>query len=484
MLFNSLEFAILCVCTIACYYLSSNIRGARTIQVVVMLLASIVFYAWGQAILLPLLLGSAIGNAIIARELAQQETPRKGLLIIAVIGNLACLSFFKYAALLARSLTGELNPISFGLDWGNILLPIGISFFTFQGISLVVDVYREKALREHIAKQSYVQSLLEIVTYISFFPQLVAGPIVKARSFLPQFQKVTIQKVYWVLAIRYLIMGFFLKMVVADNLKDFTVYLSQEGFGKLKSGDLLASLFGYSCQIYADFAGYSLIALGLGALFGYRFPCNFNLPYISQSFSEFWTRWHISLSSWLKEYLYFPLGGNRKGALKTYRNLFIVMLLGGLWHGAGWNYLVWGGAHGLLLAGERGLVQLGLIPQGGSNLLWRFFRQAVVFTTVTILWLFFILPDFPSFFLFWEKLTQAPLSFSPNITFGILIFSLPIVLQHLVGMFKFNYEKAFDKEGLLIHRDIQWRELIFLGGLLALIILNSGTAGEFIYFQF
>ena len=483
MLFNSIEFVALCLGALCCYFIVSKFKKAQALQVTVMLLASIVFYAWGQAILLPLLLGSSIGNAIVARILSKQESPKIELVILAVIGNLLCLGFFKYGGLLATSVTGQPHPEWLGLDWGNILLPIGISFFTFQGLSLVIDVYREKALRDHISAQSYGQNLLEVVTYIAFFPQLVAGPIVKARSFLPQFQVVRAREVHWALAVRYLIIGFFMKMVVADNLKDFTVYLSQDGFGKLKSGDLLISLFGYSCQIYADFAGYSLIALGLGALFGYRFPCNFNLPYLSQSFSEFWTRWHISLSSWLKEYLYFPLGGNRKGAWKTYRNLFIVMLLGGLWHGAGWNYLVWGGAHGLFLAGERGLIKLGVLSQAPTKLA-RLVRQGGVVISVTILWLFFILPDFNSFLGYWEKVFSSSLAFSPNIVFGVLIFSLPVLLQHIYGVFKPNDELSFGQDGLLKYRRVSRTELVFLGVLLALLILNYGTAGAFIYFQF
>lgn len=486
MLFNSFEFGALCVVALFLYFVISGVKGGRILQVSIMLLASVFFYAWGQAPLLPLLLGSSLANAIIARRLSFQVNPSRYLVALAVVANLLCLCFYKYAGLLATTISGKSSPMWLGMDFGNILLPIGISFFTFQGVSLVIDVYREKELRDHLACQPFGQCLLEVVTYIAFFPQLVAGPIVKARHFLPQFKRTALRDIPWVLAARYLIIGFFLKMVVADNLKDFTVYLSQEGFGKLKSGDLIAALFGYSCQIYADFAGYSLIALGLGALFGYRFPRNFNLPYISQSFAEFWTRWHISLSTWLKEYLYFPLGGNRKGARKTYRNLFIVMLLGGLWHGAGWNYLVWGGVHGALLAGERGLVQLGLIPQGKSaSLLWKLARQAVVFTSVTILWLFFILSDFSSFLLYWDKILAEPLSFSPNIIFGVVLFSIPVILHHFYGLFCSKGGKAdFDENGLLRYREVSWVEIPVLGILLALLILNYGSAGAFIYFQF
>ncbi len=485
MLFNSLEFMLLCLCALALYLAFSQLKCGRSMQVAVILVASIVFYGWGQAILLPLLLGSSIFNALIARVLSRQDSPQKALVVIGVIGNLLCLAFFKYGGLLATSISGQENPSWAGIDWGNIILPIGISFFTFQGISLVIDVYREKELRTHLAKQSLGRCLLEVVTYIAFFPQLVAGPIVKARDFLPQFKRVTPREIHWNLAVRYLIIGFFLKMVVADNLKDFTVYLSHDEFGALKPIDLLFALFGYSCQIYADFAGYSLIALGLGALFGYRFPCNFNLPYISQSFSEFWTRWHISLSSWLKEYLYFPLGGNRMGTWLTYRNLIIVMLLGGLWHGAGWNYLVWGGAHGLLLASERALIKGGFLPTSqDSPLILKILQGLVVFTMVTILWLFFILPDFSSFFLYWQEVISGSLSFSPNILFGIVLFSLPVVIHHFYGILKSPPERAFDQQGLLNYRVVSWAEVPLLGILLACIILNYGSAGSFIYFQF
>ena len=223
----------------------------------------------------------------------------------------------------------------------------------------------------------------------SFFPYLVAGPIVKAHEFYPQIEAKNLQDIAWETAFRCLVVGYFLKMVVADNLKDATFWIEYPHFLRHSSVGLLALLFGFSMQIFADFAGYSLIAIGLGHLFGYNLPTNFNFPYLSRSFSEFWKRWHISLSTWLRDYLYFPLGGNRKGKIRTYLNLFIVMFLGGLWHGASWKYAVWGSFHGLALAVERLFRNKINLPR---HWVLDSLRVLVVFSFVTFAWLLFRLP--------------------------------------------------------------------------------------------
>ncbi|MEQ8682884.1 MAG: MBOAT family O-acyltransferase, partial [Cyclobacteriaceae bacterium] len=231
--------------------------------------------------------------------------------------------------------------------WSDFLiaipLPIGISFFTFQGISLLVDAYRNRAgTSDQIRVLPFWKLLFHTSLYISLFPQLVAGPIVKAHDFYPQIRTKYLSGIQWNYVFQHVVTGYFLKMVVADNLKDFTGELVWPSFERFSSVELLVYLFGYSMQIFADFAGYSLIAIGISGLFGYIIPQNFNFPYVASGFSDFWKRWHISLSTFLKEYLYIPLGGNRKGRVRTYLNLMIVMALGGLWHGAlfmDWHWL-------------------------------------------------------------------------------------------------------------------------------------------------
>lgn len=485
MLFNSSEFLVLLLATLTVYCLSVR-TGRENFQVSVMFLGSCLFYGWHQPGLLILLAASAVFNALAAIFLARGIGGTSRFWVSLVVGfNVLLLVFFKYADLLGSSVLTFLGEAGGASDawWSGIPLPVGISFFTFQGISLIMDASRDQDLREMINQKSFGRGLFEMVTYIIFFPQLIAGPIVKARSFLPQYRSVPFKEINFLLAIRFLIIGFFFKMVVADNLKDFTVFLTQPGFGAASGADLLLMLYGYSFQIYADFFGYSTIAVGLALLFGYRLPENFNVPYVSASFSEFWSRWHISLSSWLREYLYFPLGGNRKGHLRTYCNLFIVMLIGGLWHGAGWNYLLWGASHGVVLAIERAFAKKENILAGGAVL--KLFKTLVVFNLVTVLWLFFILPDFSSFSNYWQQLFSRGFRVSPNIAFGVFLFSLPVLVQHLWALCRHQEDYFSQVSGLVnMHKSPSLLRNCGLGLMLATIVLNSGTAGEFIYFQF
>src|SRR5690606_7281818 len=260
-------------------------------------------------------------------------------------------------------------------------------------ISLVVDSYKVRDIPKYssIVVRNMVQHSLRITTFISFFARLVAGPVVKAHEFLPQIKPKFCREVNLNITFADLVTGYFLKMVVADNLKDQTFWIEFPYITGIHSITLIILLFGYSMQIFADFAGYSLIALGLARLFGYVLIDNFNFPYISASFREFRRRWHIALSTFLREYLYIPLGGNRMGALFTYRNLMITMMLGGLWHGAAWSYAVWGFFHGLMLAVERFVKDLGWSMQ---DKLPRAIHMLFVFSMVTLAWLLFKLPEF------------------------------------------------------------------------------------------
>jgi D-alanyl-lipoteichoic acid acyltransferase DltB (MBOAT superfamily) len=272
---------------------------------------------------------------------------RKRLLTLGVVVSLGVMGFFKYYDFFASSLINLLAPIGVDLPLPivNVILPVGISFFTFQSLSYTIDIYRRKL--EPVP-------LLDFATFVSFFPHLVAGPIVRSAEFLPQLrQHHDPRRVPAASAFLLIAGGLFKKVVVANTLATSLVdpvFASPQSFFAL---DTLIAIYGYAVQIYADFSGYTDIAIGLALLLGFRFPQNFNRPYIAQSLQDFWRRWHMTLSRFLRDYLYIPLGGSHRGRILTYRNLLLTMLIGGLWHGAAWTFVLWGGLHGGVLALER-----------------------------------------------------------------------------------------------------------------------------------
>ncbi|WP_246050416.1 MBOAT family O-acyltransferase [Leptospira langatensis] len=435
--------------------------------------ASFYFYAYSDPWLLTLLLFSIFWNASIVYliQLPDFES-KKAVLGLGVVLNLSVLFFFKYSGLFAKTFLASSQGSD--LHWIFLIpLPIGISFYTFHGISMVVDFYRmgPEILKERI---TYPNLLLKSSLYINFFPQLVAGPIVKAKEFFPQIQAKNFKDIPWISATKILILGYFLKTVIADNLNDLTFVIDFPYNSHHSSFALILLIFGYSAQIFADFAGYSLIAIGTALLFGYQLPTNFNFPYISSNFSEFWRRWHISLSTWLRDYLYIPLGGNRKGNLRTYINLFLVMALGGLWHGAEWRYMVWGIGHGLLLLVERFLEQ-NLPFSLPKNRIVLFLKGTFVFLSVSLLWLLFRLPNF-------EKAMDYLGLIGSNLTLAtdwelcsfLLFFSIPVFLYHAYGWYKERFTQASN----------EWVSVVGYSFLLFLIVLNRGPSASFIYFQF
>lgn len=344
MLFNSFPFIFLVLITLFFYYNKRFIRY----QIYILIISSFIFYAYGQPFLLLLLIISASINAVTSYLVYYEGKAnlKKIYAIVGVVFNIFILSAFKYSPFFGIMINNFFSFESIGEFLIAIPLPIGISFYAFQGISLVVDLYKNKEKNSDSnfkISKNFVEHYIKTIFFISFFPQLVAGPVLKANHFYPQIVTKFFKEINFESTIKILILGYFLKMVIADNLKDQTFWMTYPYFEAYSSITLITLLFGYSIQIFADFAGYSLIAIGIAKLFGYELPQNFNFPYISKSFSEFWTRWHISLSSWLKEYLYIPLGGNKRGTIMTYTNVAIVMLLGGFWHGAAWSYMVWGG---------------------------------------------------------------------------------------------------------------------------------------------
>jgi alginate O-acetyltransferase complex protein AlgI len=464
MLFNSTPFILFLVITFTLYYLPL----LKKVQLPVLILASLFFYANENPILLLLLLGSALINIVASYLIVYGDKKyRKFIAISGVLANILILSFFKYSQLLATTFFSSHSEILSILI--NIPLPIGISFFTFEGISLVVDVFNEKD--NTYTEKSFSRHSQNTLLFISFFPHLIAGPILKANAFLPQIEFKAFRQIQWEQAFRNILIGYFLKLVVADNLKDFTYWMEYPYFQSRSSTTLITLLFGYSCQIFADFAGYSLIAIGLAKLFGYNFNPNFNFPYISTSFSEFWKRWHISLSSFLKEYLYIPMGGNKKGNLRTYFNLLFTMVLGGLWHGASWGFAVWGGAHGICLVIERLITQHYSIKNTKPVI---FFQRILIFISISLLWLLFKISDF-SAVLYYLNCIQHNWYKGIDIDMIqlVLLYSSPIFLYHLAYLLKAKHPTAFYRY-----------EPLALGIMLFLIIFNSGSQGSFIYFQF
>ena len=325
-------------------FLYGLLRRATTARILYVIAFSLYFYYKSSGLYFLLLIFAAASDFLIARRLHRTECAagRRWLVALSVAVNLGMLGYFKYTNFLidiANDLFGE----GF-LEFRNIFLPVGISFFVFQSMSYTIDVYRRQ-LRP-------LDNWFDYLFYLSFFPQLVAGPIVRARDFLPQIRRnpVVVTREMFGTGVFLILTGLFKKAIVSDyislNFVDriFDEPLLYTGF------ECLAGIYGYALQIYCDFSGYSDMAIGIALLLGFRFPKNFDAPYHSATITEFWRRWHISLSSWLRDYLYISLGGNRKGRLRTYANLLLTMLLGGLWHGAAIRFVLWGALHGAALA--------------------------------------------------------------------------------------------------------------------------------------
>jgi alginate O-acetyltransferase complex protein AlgI len=493
MLFNSFPFLILFLVTFALYY----IPQLRSLQVAILVGSSLIFYSWDSPYLLVLLLLSVGINSIISYQVAYVIDRQKQVwwAIAGIAINLAVLMLFKYGALLTNlfvKFLGDTAQPEAGLValLLHLPLPIGISFYTFEGISLLIDILQGNLNRDRptFVDRSLTQHLLKSSLFIAFFPHLIAGPILKASKFYPQIEPKYFAKIDWNLVFRSLVVGYFLKMVVADNLKDYTFWIAFPYYQTLSTLTGMTLLFGYSMQIFADFAGYSLIAIGLAAALGYELPQNFNFPYISRSLTEFWTRWHISLSSWLRDYLYISLGGNRKGKLRTYANLTIVMLLGGLWHGAAWSYAVWGGYHAIALVVERFFTN-NIKEKLPKNLpswyhsIFNFVSTIYVFCFVSLGWLLFKLSNFRQALDFMQTMVKNVSLPNNHIYIElVLLFSSPVIFYHLIYLKTANDRlKNYQSK----HQNT-WRILknVALGVMLAAIALNSGNSNEFIYFQF
>lgn len=467
MLFNSVPFLLLVLPTFLLYYLPALHR----FQLHVIIISSFTFYAYNDPpLLLLLLLSIGINIASSYAVVFGPQGNRRTYATLGVVANLGILLFFKYGPLFGRSFFPETSSI--GQFLVSIPLPVGISFFTFQGISLVVEAYKGKQVEDYdtIVVRGLARHGIRIAAFKAFFPQLVAGPVVTAHEFLPQIRTKYFKDIDRNSAFASLVVGYFLKMVIADNLKDQTFWVTFPYFRDMHSLTLVVLLFGYSFQIFSDFAGYSLIAIGLAKLFGYDFPINFNFPYISTTFSEFWRRWHISLSTFLRNFLYIPLGGNRKGGFHTYKNLMLTMVLGGLWHGAAWSYAVWGFFHGLVLALERLAKDFGIRVKLPAAM-----HMLFIFCMVTLAWLLFKLPDFSHVIEYVRCMfTNTHIAnVQPIILFFTALFSIPPILYHLMYLWTRKPRPSLARIKPVLY-----------GIMLFLILVNSGGGASFIYFQF
>ena len=458
MTLTSWQFVAFVAITFALYYLPVM----RRCQVQILVLASVSFYAALQPQLLALLAVATLGTYLFLRV----AMDRRNLGLPAGIAfNLGLLAFFKYKFLFIDAGT----PSSAGpgaIDWLlRLPVPIGISFFVLHNISLLVDLSKRRA----------VPTTKDIFLHILFFPQLIAGPITRTEDFPPQIKTKFLADVPLVEATKWLVCGYFFKLFVANNLNQITSNMDYPLYEALTVKNRWLCIFLYSYRIYADFFGYSAIAIGLALLFGYRLPTNFNLPYISTSFAQFWTRWHISFSNWLRTYLYIPLGGNRRGVARLYLNLLMVMGLGGLWNGAAIGYLAWGLVHGLLLVTERPLLpQIEALSIGGrSRLIVQPVRASLVFLLVSMAWIIFKLPDLQHAAdylhgMFVEADIQSPYHLYHSLA---LLYSLPIFLQHVVPRY-------------FLERQRRRLEPYLYGAMATLMLVEAGPDSPFIYFQF
>jgi alginate O-acetyltransferase complex protein AlgI len=444
-----------------------------TAKKAVLVLASYYFYAqwdWRFCFLLGFSTALSYAGGVVLAATTDRG-PRKLVLGVAIALHLGLLGIFKYFDffILSANQLARVLGLEHELPFFEILLPVGISFFTFHGISYLTDVYRGDV--------EVCRNPLDMALYMSFFPQLVAGPIVRAAYFLPQLARPSKEPIPIAPALLLILGGLFKKVVIANYL---ATGLVDPVFGAPTSyggPDLLLATYGYAVQIYCDFSAYSDIAIALAALLGFRFPANFNQPYRAQRLREFWQRWHISLSTWLRDYLYKPLGGNRHGRWKTYRNLLLTMLLGGLWHGAAWKFIAWGALHGGGLAVERMLE-----PWLGRRALSpaaRILAILFIFHFVCLAWIFFRAEDFEVARLFiagfgsgWgEGVQQA----------GPLMVGL--IAMGLAG--QFTPDALFDRLAAAFERTPAWG-LGAGAGIVVAVINALGPEGvaPFIYFRF
>jgi len=470
MTFDSLTFALFIV---ALWGLVALSRGWR-VRKLELLAASYLFYAAWNPVFIWLLVASTVVDWTVAKRLhaSSNEQRRKAWLLLSVLVNLGLLSWFKYADFFIanyNAITNWLGLATFQAPMVDVVLPIGISFYTFQTLSYTFDVYRRRITPG--------DRFADYALYVSFFPQLVAGPIVRYEQFSAQLERPRLMSAANVeTGIALIVAGLFLKTVLADSLFAPVV---DSGFAAANTiGTLTAwsSIFSFSGQIYCDFAGYSLCAIGAARVFGFVLPKNFHAPYAAIGVSDFWRRWHITLSTWIRDYLYITLGGNRRGRVRTLGNLVIAMGLGGLWHGAAWTFVLWGLAHGLWLAIEHVLRPLGQrLSWLGSRLMQPLY-MAVTFLVVTLTWVLFRAEDLGQAGAFYHSLlTRSESTMSTGAWMALA--AMGLLLAWHAAIRRVEIEAVYER--------LIWPARgILIGLLLAAVLLSPGENRAFIYFQF
>jgi len=470
MLFDTPIFLVFLVLTVSLYW-----RLSWRSQNAVLLVLSYLFYGWWDWRFLGLIWISTIVDYFCARSIAGSSDParRKLLLTISILLNAGFLGFFKYYDFFATSLQAGLASagIHVSISTLNLILPPGISFYTFQALAYIVDVYFKKL--------EAAENFIDYALFISFFPHLIAGPIQRPSHLLPQTQRPrTFNPDQFFDGIQLICWGLLRKCVVADNCALVANAAFDGKLGPPSIAVLLLGTYAFAWQIYGDFSGYSDIARGSAKLMGFEFMVNFKQPYLAESLQDFWRRWHISLSTWLRDYLYIPLGGNRGGEAGTYRNLLLTMLIGGLWHGANWTFVIWGAIHGGVLAVERYFMgrdeRAGQSPDGMA----RWLRRLLIFHIVCFAWVFFRAQSLGSAISLlggaatWRWQPEYTTATILVAAFASILFALDILIEAR-------------QEEYLFQKQSEWTRVAAAAGVvLALLLLTANQANAFIYFQF
>lgn len=461
MLFNSPVFIFIFLPVVVLVYALLNGRSLNQMAKGWLVLASLFFYSYWNPVYLPLILSSILVNFFLGRKLqdsfvaeGEASEGRKKYAVIGVLFNVGLLAYFKYVDFFLENIN-----LLFGTDAEplNILLPLAISFFTFQQIAYLIDCYKEGA------KQ---YSLLDYSLFVSFFPQLIAGPIVHHKEMMPQFFTVSGSRVSWdniAQGVIIFCIGLFKKVFIADT---FAVWADAgfDGSGELTFLEAWGATLSYTFQLYYDFSGYTDMAIGAALLFNIRLPINFNSPYKALSIQDFWRRWHITLSNWLRDYVYIPLGGNRCSESRTLTNLFLTFLIGGLWHGAGWTFVIWGALHGTALIIHRLWSKLGMaLPK---VLAW-----FVTFLFVNIAWVFFRAETFDSAIRMLKALVSVDTLALSSTFAGVLYYLSPIFLPQL----------PVTKAEMIV--SVATLEHLIVFGLVALFMPNSIQVARYVAYQ-
>ena len=480
MIFNSLDFGIFLPLVFLIYW---GLRKARRGQNAFLVLASYIFYGWWDWRFLFLIAASSLCDYVIGIWLSesQEARRRKILILISLVVNLGLLGFFKYYNFFAESFEGAFSLFGASVSLGSLqwILPVGISFYTFQTLSYSIDLYRRKI--------EPVRDPIAFFAFVSFFPQLVAGPIERASNLVPQFlQERRFSSRDASDGMRQIIWGLFKKIVIADNC---AILVNQifENHTQVGGGVLLLGVVLFSFQIYGDFSGYSDIAIGTSRLFGFRLKRNFVYPYFSRNIAEFWRRWHISLSSWFRDYVYIPLGGSRAGHWINLRNVFVVFVVSGFWHGANWTFVIWGALHALfflpsVLSG-RNRVFLEPIEPKALPSFKECFQILVTFTLVSIAWVFFRAENLPMAFDYLSRMATTLHHDLPGLA-GFLDRSsetwMFVVIMLIVEWVQRHRDHGFDFSGLRF----QWLRWIIYYLVVYVLYYYGGEPQDFIYFQF